>query len=59
MTMLPRLQLFELEDQSRFSTTIRDLATDYIHFLETKFVLQVPRRAADGGIAAHRGHASG
>jgi hypothetical protein len=42
MTMLPRLQLFELEDQSWFPTTIRDLATDYIHFLETKFALHAP-----------------
>ena len=42
MTMLPRLHLFELEDQSWFPTTIRDLATDYIHFLEAGFALHVP-----------------
>jgi hypothetical protein len=42
MTTLPRLQLFELEDQPRFPATIRDLATDYIHFLETKFALHRP-----------------
>jgi hypothetical protein len=42
MTMLPRLHLFELEDQPWFPATIRDLATDYIHFLGTKFALHVP-----------------
>jgi hypothetical protein len=42
MTMLPRLHLFELEDQSWFPTTIRDLATDYIHFLGTRFALHRP-----------------
>jgi len=42
MTTLPRLHLFELEDQSWFLTTIRDLATDYIHFLETKLALHAP-----------------
>jgi hypothetical protein len=36
---LPRLQLFELEDLPLFPNTIRDLATDYIHFLETRFAL--------------------
>jgi hypothetical protein len=30
------------EDQPWFPTKIRDLATDYIHFLETKFVLHRP-----------------
>ena len=39
---IPRLHLFELEDQSWFPTTIRDLATDYIHFLETTLRLHQP-----------------
>jgi hypothetical protein len=30
-----RVHLFELEDQAWFPATIRDLATDYLHFLET------------------------
>lgn len=34
---LPRLQLFELEDLTWFPHTIRDLATDYLHFMETRF----------------------
>jgi hypothetical protein len=36
---IPRLQLFELEDQSWFPTVIRDLCTDYIHFIEITFRL--------------------
>jgi len=39
---IPRLQLFELEDQSWFPTVIRDLATDYIHFIEITFRLHRP-----------------
>src|SRR5690348_2492047 len=39
---IPRLQLFELEDQSWFPATIRDLATDYIHFIEITFHLHRP-----------------
>jgi len=31
---LKRLHLFELEDHSWFPSTIRDLATDYLHFME-------------------------
>ena len=42
MTTLPRLHLFELEDQSWFPATIRDLATDYIRFLGIKFMFHVP-----------------
>ena len=42
MKMLPRLQLFEMEDQSWFPATIRDLATDYLHFLEARFALHRP-----------------
>jgi len=40
--MLPRLHLFELGDQSWFPVTIRDLATDYLHFLEARFALHRP-----------------
>jgi hypothetical protein len=32
-----RFHLFELEDQPWFPATIRDLATDYLHFMETSF----------------------
>jgi hypothetical protein len=39
---LPRLQLFELEDLPWFPRTIRDLATDYLHFLERRFQLHKP-----------------
>ena len=35
----PRLHLFDLEDQLWFPATIRDLAGDYIHFVENKFAL--------------------
>jgi hypothetical protein len=39
---IPRLHLFELEDQSWFPATIRDLATDYLHFVEKRFSLHRP-----------------
>jgi len=39
---LPRLQLFELEDQSWFPAVVRDLATDYLHFMEARFELHRP-----------------
>jgi len=39
---LPRLQLFELEDLAWFPPTIRDLATDYLHFMEEHFALHAP-----------------
>ena len=39
---LPRLQMFELEDLSWFPKTIRDLATDYLYFMETRFALHKP-----------------
>lgn len=42
MTMIPRLHLFEWEDQPWFPSVIRDLATDYLHFVETKFALHRP-----------------
>jgi hypothetical protein len=39
---LPRLQLFEFEDLAWFPPVIRDLATDYLHFMETRFRLHKP-----------------
>ena len=42
MVVLPRLQLFELEDFPWFPRAIRDLATDYLHFMETRFNLHQP-----------------
>lgn len=36
---MPRLHLFELEDQPWFPATIRDSATDYLRFMEAKFEL--------------------
>jgi len=39
---IPRLQLFELEDFAWFPGTIRNLATDYLHFVETRFALHRP-----------------
>ena len=39
---LPRLQLFELEDLAWFPRFIRDLATDYLRFMETRFHLHAP-----------------
>src|SRR5918996_1357730 len=32
-----RFHLFELEDQPWFPATIRDLATDYLQFIQTRF----------------------
>ncbi len=40
--LIPRLHCFELEDQSWFPAVIRDLATDYLHFIETTFGLHRP-----------------
>jgi hypothetical protein len=37
--LLPRLQLFEFEDLAWFPRTIRNLATDYLHFMQTRFAL--------------------
>jgi len=37
-----RLHLFELEDQSWFPSTVRDLATDYLNFVQTTFDLYTP-----------------
>jgi hypothetical protein len=39
---LPRLHLFELEDLAFFPAFLRDLSTDYLHFMETKFGLHQP-----------------
>jgi hypothetical protein len=39
---LPRFQLFELEDLPWFPPVIRDLATDYLHFIERRFDLHKP-----------------
>lgn len=36
----PRLQLFELEDQAWFTALLRDLATDYLRFVEHRFGLR-------------------
>lgn len=52
-----RVHLFELEDQSWFPSTIRDLATDYLHFIETALRLDgvlvplVERALREGGTA--------
>jgi hypothetical protein len=39
---IPRFHLFELEDQPWFPATIRDLATDYLRFVESKAGLHRP-----------------
>jgi hypothetical protein len=39
---LRRFQLFELEDLPWFPPAIRDLATDYLHFIEKRFRLHKP-----------------
>ena len=36
---IPRLHLLELEDQSWFPRIVRDLATDYLQFIQTNFGL--------------------
>lgn len=40
--IIPRLHLFELEDQSWFPSEIRDLATDYLEFIQKVFALHRP-----------------
>jgi len=42
MIPIPRFHLFELEDQPWFPAVVRDLATDYLHFVETTFALHRP-----------------
>ena len=39
---LPRLHLFELEDLEWFPHTIRNLALDYLGFVEVRFALHKP-----------------
>ena len=39
---IPRLHLFELEDQPWFPAVVRDLATDYLHFVENTCALHRP-----------------
>ncbi len=55
---LPRFQLFELEDLPWFPRAIRDLATDYLHFIEGRFALHRPvtallRRALEESALTH------
>ena len=40
--MIPRIHLFELEDLPWFPSVIRDLATDYLHFMETVMAAHRP-----------------
>jgi hypothetical protein len=42
MMTFPRLHLFELEDQPWFPAIIRDLATDYLSFMQTTLGLHRP-----------------
>jgi len=42
MKPLPRVHSFELEDQPWFPAAIRDLATDYLHFVEARCALHLP-----------------
>lgn len=39
---IPRLQLFEIEDQAWCPRVVRDFATDYLHFIETKIAMHRP-----------------
>jgi hypothetical protein len=39
---MKRRHLFELEDQAWFPATIRDLSTDYLHFVQTAMKLHEP-----------------
>ena len=42
LALIPRLQLVELEDLAWFPKTIRDLATDYLQFVEDRFGIHEP-----------------
>ena len=42
---LPRIQLFELEDLPWFPGTIRDMATDYLEFINSRLALHGPMMA--------------
>ena len=55
-----RRHLFELEDQPWFPGRVRDYATDYLHFVETRFELHragipVLAGSARDWLDAHRG----
>ncbi len=55
---MPRLHLFELEDQSWFPATIRDLSTDYLHFMQNagamhRAMLPFIEEALHGGRTTH------
>ncbi|MCU0636413.1 MAG: hypothetical protein MUE41_16210 [Gemmatimonadaceae bacterium] len=39
---LPRVQLFEVEDQRWFPRVVRDFATDYLRFASERFALHAP-----------------
>ena len=39
---IPRLQLFEVEDQAWCPKIVRDFETDYLHFIETKIAMHRP-----------------
>lgn len=39
---IPRVHLFELEDQASLPAVVRDLATDFLHFVESAFELHRP-----------------
>ena len=55
--MLPRLHLFELEDQPWFPRIMRDLATDYLCFMQATFRLHrlvVPLLAESLRATGHR-----
>jgi hypothetical protein len=40
--IIPRLHLFELEDQPWFPRRVRDLATDYLEYIQARFELHRP-----------------
>ena len=55
---MARLHLFELEDQAWFPATIRDLATDYLHFMQNavglhRGMLPLVVEAMQGGRTTH------
>lgn len=47
---IPRLQLFEIEDQAWCPKAVRDFATDYLHFIETKISMHRPVAVLLGGV---------
>jgi hypothetical protein len=52
---IPRVHLFEFADYSWFPDVVRDLMTDYLHFVETKFRLHEPIPALLKQIVAETG----